>query len=223
MLTGSVESGGPGPVRAIMGMAMIGFGCLGVYGQSADAPTAFEVASVKPAQPRRGGGGMSGGPGSSDPGSVTCQNCTLSNLVMFAHNIRRYQLSAPGWLDDGRFDVVAKVPSGVTRRQTRLMLQNLLAERFKLRSHGERKEMTAYASVVGKNGPKLKESQKDPAPASPPSGSLPARTIDKDGFPMLPGVRGSWMVILDDRARTQQPEASMQDLVPNCTRKRIMT
>jgi len=41
------------------------------------------------------------------------------------------------------------------------MLQKLLADRFQLKNHRETKDVPAYALVIGKNGPKLKESGAD--------------------------------------------------------------
>ena len=53
---------------------------------------------------------------------------------------------------------MAKVPDGATKEQLRVMLQNLLAERFKLTLHRETKDLPMYALVVGAKGPKLKDS-----------------------------------------------------------------
>jgi uncharacterized protein (TIGR03435 family) len=64
----------------------------------------------------------------------------------------------PKWLDSERFDIVAKTPQGATKEQVRVMLQNLLANRFKLTLHHETKELPIYALVLGSKGPKLKDS-----------------------------------------------------------------
>jgi uncharacterized protein (TIGR03435 family) len=45
------------------------------------------------------------------------------------------------------------------------MLQSLLAERFKLRFHCEKKDLSGFALLVAKNGPKLKASPLDSATA----------------------------------------------------------
>src|SRR5207247_8322826 len=127
-----------------------------------------------------------------DPGRWTAQNMSLSNLITRAYDLKRYQYSAPSWLDDERFDITAKVPEGATKEQFQTMIQNLLAERFKLTIHREKKEMAGYELVVAKNGPKLKESVDVPQPdgagsatPGPPPGP-PKLNLDKDGFPELP-------------------------------------
>jgi len=143
----------------------------------------FEVASVKPAAPDARGMRCTGGPGTTDQGSLTCENYSLSYLVMMAYNLRSFQLSAPNWMDTARFDIIAKIPSGAGRRQFDSMQQKLLAGRFNLRVHSEKKDMAVYELTVGKNGPKLTESQepetaKPEPPWRPPAeGRQPARWL----------------------------------------------
>jgi uncharacterized protein (TIGR03435 family) len=140
----------------------------------AQAPQ-FEVASVKPSPPPASGRSAAivvrGGPGSSDPALARFDNIDLFSLVTMAYGIGRYQLSGPEWLSTARFDINARIPQGATRDQYRLMLQNLLAERFKLALHHETKEIPIYELVVAKNGSKLKESPVDPY--SPDAGLQP--------------------------------------------------
>src|SRR5260370_42255030 len=66
----------------------------------------------------------------------------------------------PGWIRRDRYDVpaTANVAGNLTEAQLRPMLQALLAERFKLTLHKRSKEMSGYALVVGKRGPKVKAS-----------------------------------------------------------------
>ena len=104
---------------------------------------------------------MRGGPGSPDPGQITYSNVSLKQVLTNAYGIKSYQVSGPKWLDSERFDIVAKIAMGATKEQFQMMLQNLLAERFKLAVHHETKELPIYALVVGKGGPKLKETVDD--------------------------------------------------------------
>jgi uncharacterized protein (TIGR03435 family) len=170
--------------------------------------------------------GGRGGPGTSDPGTVTFQRTSLAGLVMEAYDVGRYQLSGPNWLDDDRFDIVAKAPAGATKEQVKLMLRNLLAERFQLTLHREKKEMPAYSLVAGKNGSKMKESAEGLAPteavAPPPLPSDRPQlfTVGKDGFPTIPGgYTGPSTIILGDRARMQARRESMRDFAVSLSRE----
>lgn len=121
----------------------------------------FEVASIKPAAPMQSGRimiGMRGGPGTDDPGQMTFTNASIEDLILSAYDVKSYQVTGPNWLETARFDVNAKVPAGATKAESRIMLQHLLAERFKLVLHRSTKEASIYALLVAKNGPKLKES-----------------------------------------------------------------
>jgi uncharacterized protein (TIGR03435 family) len=144
------------------------FACLGAA--YAQAPQ-FEVASVKPSPPPVAGGNpapvVRGGPGSSDPSLARFDNIDLFSLVTMAYGIGRYQLFGPEWLSAARVDINARVPPGATRDQYRLMLQNLLAERFKLALHHETREIPIYEMTIAKNGPKLKDSPADPDASDP--------------------------------------------------------
>ena len=82
-------------------------------------------------------------------------------------------------MDSQRFDVVAKVPGGATKEDARIMLQNLLADRFKLKLHKGSKEAPIYELVAAKGGIKMKEAaQTAAAPAEGAAVGLPrgART-----------------------------------------------
>jgi uncharacterized protein (TIGR03435 family) len=101
---------------------------------------------------------------------------SLAELIRVAYRVKPYQISGPDWMASERFDVLAKLPEGASREQVPEMLQALLAERFKLTVHRESKEHAIYALVVGKNGPKLKESAPDAD--APAGGGAPATADD---------------------------------------------
>jgi uncharacterized protein (TIGR03435 family) len=149
----------------------------------------FEVASVKPAPPDDGTGmtRVQGGPGTSDPGQITFRNISLMNLLGLAYP-EAYRTYGPGWLDQDKFDVVAKLPPGTTKEQFAVMMRNLLAERFGVKAHQETREFAAYDLVVAKTGLKLKESVDEPNAAPTPAGQV---NVADDGFPKLtrPGMQ----------------------------------
>ena len=90
-------------------------------------------------------------------------NRTLRDIILLAYNIGVRQLVGPSWLVDDpaeprdilRFDIVAKVPENATKDQIPLMMQTLLADRFKLSIHRDTKPISAYALNVAKGGSKL--------------------------------------------------------------------
>jgi len=120
---------------------------------------AFEVASIHAHQ----GSSFRSGPLTVSGPLIRLEGYTVFGLVMDAYHLRDFQLAfrsvaRPDDIYDAMYDVVArgfgnKVPS---LGEVRLMLQSLLADRFKLRVHRESKEMPLYALQVAKSGSKLK-------------------------------------------------------------------
>ncbi len=76
-------------------------------------------------------------------------------LIMKAYGVRDFQLAGDvDWKYSQRFDIAAKPDGEVSDEKVLLMLQALLADRFKLKLHRETKEMQVYVMTVAKNGPK---------------------------------------------------------------------
>jgi uncharacterized protein (TIGR03435 family) len=124
----------------------------------------FEVASVKPTaidsdtwtRQLRAGALKVGKWINGDRAEYTFM--TLRQLIVDAYQVRSFQVVGSDRLPTGRFDVVGKMPAGSRKEDTPLMLQSLLADRFKLVLRREFKEQSVTALVVSKDGPKLKES-----------------------------------------------------------------
>jgi uncharacterized protein (TIGR03435 family) len=155
----------------------------------------FEVASIRPSAPPGNGRfniGMRGGPGTRDPGRFICDLCNLSMLVTAAFDIKSFQLTGPSSLNTERFDVAATIADGATKEQFRMMLQNLLAERFKMTVHHEKKEMAVYELVVAKGGPKMKESVEEPA-GRDDAGKGPTATFSFGSGPSTYNAKGQTM------------------------------
>jgi uncharacterized protein (TIGR03435 family) len=96
-----------------------------------------------------------------DAGRFECTGMPLRALLVRAYGVKTYQVSGPSWMDSERFDVRAKVPPDTTPDQVNLMLQKLIADRFRMTIHRETKELPIYALVLGKNGHKLKTPNPD--------------------------------------------------------------
>jgi uncharacterized protein (TIGR03435 family) len=77
-------------------------------------------------------------------------------LIGLAYDVFDSQISGgPNWLDTEKYDIQAKAGSALKVWRMRLMLQSLLAERFRLALHRETKEEPIYELVVAKGGPKI--------------------------------------------------------------------
>jgi uncharacterized protein (TIGR03435 family) len=126
------------------------------------AQPTFDVVSVKRTGPDAGASMLGGG-----RGQYRAINVPLRVTVTNAWNLRDHQLvGAPAWLGSDRFDIVAKEPEGTfTDEQRRLMIQALLADRFKLQAHLETRELPIYNLVLlradGRLGPELKPTAVD--------------------------------------------------------------
>jgi uncharacterized protein (TIGR03435 family) len=121
------------------------------------APPAFDAASIKPSAE-----GQSGSSLSNDTGRISGRNVTLKRCMRSAYNIPEAQiLGGPKWVDDARYDIDAKAAGPAGNQELMAMLQQLLAERFKLVFHREARPLPGYALVVGKKGLTAKRSEPD--------------------------------------------------------------
>jgi uncharacterized protein (TIGR03435 family) len=116
--------------------------CFPLLGQT------FEVASVKPNPSGSGHSDVD-----VDGNLLRMNNVTLKACIAWAYRATDSEISGPDWLNSERFDLVAKAESGKPKPE---MLAAVLAERFKLAVHRETRELTVYALVAAKNGPKIK-------------------------------------------------------------------
>ena len=86
------------------------------------------------------------------PGTLTMRDVTAATCIKFAYGVQDSQISGPEWLQSEHFDILAKADSPVAEPQLKLMMQALLADRFKLSFHRQNKELSAYALTVAKGG-----------------------------------------------------------------------
>jgi uncharacterized protein (TIGR03435 family) len=184
------------------------------FGQAPDPKLVFEAAVVRPAVPNPAfpGARRQGGPGTADPSQINYSNVPLPDLVRAAYRLNIYELAAPAWMQNTSFDIVAKLPVGATFTQFRLMLQNLLVERFDLAAHRETRELPGYEMVVAKGGLKIKES------TDPSASTANNRTEnDRDGLPQLvAGSRGAYTFPIPNGSRysfRQQPLLTLAELL----------
>jgi len=139
---------------------------------------AFEVALIKPSPD--GELPMTVGPGLRN-GTLHGKRVTLRMLLAAAYGMTEPRVIGPVWLNDNRFDIVAKSPQGVPDSALRPMLQTLLQDRFKLRAHLAVQEMPVFFLEVGKTGVKM--------PLYPAHDSGPDRPSDRyRGAAMMRGT-----------------------------------
>lgn len=127
---------------------------------AADADPSFEVATVKPTKPEeqrhlivvRGR-------------QFSTVNTTLTALVSFAYGLQNKQIvGGPDWMTTDKWDIEAEpdAPGTPNDKQLKRMLQKLLADRFQLKFHQDKKEMSAYVLEVAKTGSKMTKNESNP-------------------------------------------------------------
>jgi len=85
-------------------------------------------------------------------------NTRIFALMNYAYDITaRYQVDGDDRFPESWkwYDVDARIPDGATEEQVKLMVQSLLEDRFKFKTHREKREITQYALVVDKGKAKL--------------------------------------------------------------------
>jgi len=120
----------------------------------------FEVASVK--RNTSGDGFITV---SLAPTRPTFINMPVRQLIVRAFGVQQFQVSGgPSWITSDRFDITAKAADdGATPAQMNLMLQSLLADRFKLRVHRENRQSDVYHLVKARPDGKLGDALKPAA------------------------------------------------------------
>lgn len=130
-----------------------------VFGQAGGGVARFEVATIKPLAP---GPGENSGRVRTLAGGQTfvASNVALRNLIVTAYSIRPDQVSGgPGWVNSDGYDIEAKASRPSDPEELMRMLRTLLAERFKLTLHDEKRVQPVYALVIEKGMPGLKRNQ----------------------------------------------------------------
>jgi uncharacterized protein (TIGR03435 family) len=173
-------------MRLLTCSALVALLSVAVFGQSTDAAHQFEIADVhvSPKNPNNPNQFVRTGPVRN--GRYEIRGATMVDLVRIAYDSTPDKvLEGPNWLELDRFDVIAKVPRDSTAEMQKLMLQALLADRFKLVVRRESRALPTYALSAGK---KLQIKEADgtgdtgckpqtssaapPPPGTPPDGTI---------------------------------------------------
>ena len=159
---------------------------------AAGGKMAFDVASVKPTQERArptSNVPLLGDAYAPTGGLFSATSTSLANYLRFAFKDMKtaYQettdmAAAPGWLRSQLYDIEARARNNPTKDQMRLMVQSLLADRFKLAVHYEKRQLPVFAMVLSKEG-------KTGAQIKPDDGTCPTTATDVQAMnaaPQLP-------------------------------------
>jgi uncharacterized protein (TIGR03435 family) len=148
-----------------------------------DAKPGVEVATVKPTRPgtRMFMLVMQGE-------ELRVRNSSLKYLIEFAYDLPERQIvGGPGWMDTDKWDIEAKpdMPGMPSIAQMRMIVQKLLAERFALKFHEEKRKMASFVLIVGGHGAKITkfaDASESPNFSLNPRGVLGARSATMGEF-----------------------------------------
>lgn len=201
---------GTGLIVLGLGTVLFPFAMLSAQAPAASNGAAFEVASVK-----ANTSGDLRAQIQAPPGRLVATNVPLRAIIRYAYQLPDYQVEGgPRWTSE-RYDIVAKAEENVPNERVRMMLQTLLAERFKLVAHHETREVPTFDLVLarsdGRLGERLRRStlecktaaQAQPGPYDPktPCGYFgPAPDVS-----ILSGILGFRGMSLDTFARSLTP------------------
>jgi uncharacterized protein (TIGR03435 family) len=151
--------------RAVVLLPTLVISCLSVpkciaFAQQPERPS-FEVSSVKLGDPNNLYGGM----GNGETGRFKATNVPLQMLILYAYEVQKQQISGgPNWISSERFTIEAKASSATHNGRfdpgtIRLMIQSLLADRFKFVVHRSTREEKVYELSVKNGGSSMKEAE----------------------------------------------------------------
>lgn len=182
-----------------MNIIRYGIACLllGVALSAQNRP-AFEVASIRPTAPDQNdvvvGVRITGA-------QIRISRWPLKEYLSMAYRIRPQQISGPDSLL-ALWDISATIPAGVSQDKVPEMLQGLLADRFQIEAHMEKREFPVYALEVGKEGLKIKETAPDPTAAGPVASNV--QGTGGNNVVTLNGDDGSSFTLANNRVEVRR-------------------
>lgn len=141
--------------RFILGLCLFSSG----VAAQAEAQPAFSVAVVRPSNKEVKF--ERDGKTDTQPGHLLMKDVTVQTCIKWAFGVQRSQVIGPPWIETDHFDIDAKADDPVGIPQLKLMLQALLADRFKLTFHPAKKEEHGFVLTVAKSGLKMQKAAGD--------------------------------------------------------------
>ena len=153
---------------------------------AADAKPEFEVSTIKPSKPDERFSLLV-----NRSGMMNTTNTSLADLIKFAYDLHEKQIvGGPTWIETDKFDVTGKPDTeGLPNpTQLKMMVQKMLADRFQLSFHREKKDLSVYAITIAKGGHKLKPTEA--------TGNLPGYGRNPRGMMVRNSTITEWAAIL---------------------------
>ena len=113
------------------------------------------------------------------------QNVSLKKILLNAYSIpddREYAVIGPDWLANEHFDMEAAFPVDTQIPQLRVMMQGILAERFKMKAHKEIRQLPHYTLILAKGGAKVTPAEEGQGQTSGVNGKFTATKISMGHF-----------------------------------------
>jgi uncharacterized protein (TIGR03435 family) len=150
---------------------------------AADAHPSFAVAAIRPHDPASSRQGFN-----AVGDRFTIRNQTVTSLMMFAWGFDKHQIvDMPAWAEKSAFDIEGTTDTAgePNLKQQQEMIRKLLADRFQLKLHREKRDLPVYAIRVAKGGPRMKP------PADP--AAQPNQTASSHGTEVTVSVTSASM------------------------------
>jgi uncharacterized protein (TIGR03435 family) len=147
-------------------------------------------------------------------GRYELRHATMLELIKTAYGVDTGEVfGGPSWLEWSRFDLIAKAPPDTAPQTVKLMLQALLADRFKLVVHKDTRPLPGFVLSGGKDKPKVKKAegseetgcqrvQQSREPGALPNTMFSCRNVTMDAFAQMlhelaPAFSGKSITVVD--------------------------
>lgn len=165
---------------------------------SGQGKPSFEVASIRPSAPDNNE--VVVGVRITDA-QLRISRWPLREYLAMAYRIRPQQISGPDSIGT-LYDISATIPTGVSTDMVPDLLQALLADRFQMKAHLEKKDSSVYALEVGKEGLKIKEVPVDAAAPTPAATNV--QGVGGNNGVSLDGGDGSTFTLANNRVEVRR-------------------
>jgi uncharacterized protein (TIGR03435 family) len=167
----------------------------------AESRRSFDVISIKPNRTNQGIPAIVFQPG----GRVSAANVDVQQIILVAYALDDVQLvNAPDWIRAERFAIEARTGDALPTRTIRQMLRSMLADRFGLVAHTERRELPLIALTMARSDKRAGSRLRPSGPECAPIQAPPGVPIPPPPPPPPSGTAGPMRVILPTEEEPRQ-------------------